>query len=264
MIESNPIDSYNKGTQLKKTAIYEYYAFGYNYRLLRESLLSWDRATLIKELNSYFINLETLETPVSLKVAEALKTLLTKLEQSTEDKVSTDLSQQIIAEINKIDPALDAELQLKEAYVLTEKRFPLTSLTNDPQKLLGQDVFASLSTTSQKDFSLGCMQIALSQPTSSAFHLMRALEEEVKRLYHSFKKTNRLEKPMWGPMVKELREKKAPKPSSKSLDHLDSIRVHFRNPTQHPNAFYSLDESQDLLNQTITAINMIHREITSK
>jgi hypothetical protein len=45
------------------------------------------------------------------------------------------------------------------------------------------------------------------------------------------------------------------------MSHLDGIRVHFRNPTQHPEAFYTLDEAQDLLNQTITAVNMIHREL---
>lgn len=249
---------------MKKTQIFEYFAFGYNYGLLRELSSIWEREKAIKDLKSYFLNLEALETPVSLKIADTLRDLLAELELSTEEKVGKELSMKILAEISKIDPSLDAELQLKEAYVLTEKRFPLKSLTSEPQKLLGNNVFAALSTNSQRDFSLGCMQIALNQPTSAAFHLMRALEEEVKRLYFSYKKTNRLAKPMWGPMVKELRDKKSPKPSVKSLDHLDSIRVHFRNPTQHPEAFYSLDEAQDLLNQTTTAINMIDREIVSK
>lgn len=134
-------------------------------------------------------------------------------------------------------------------------------INNEPQKLLAENVFGTLSPSSQRDFALGCMQIALNQPTSSAFHLMRALEEEVKHLYFHYKKKNRLERPMWAEMIRELRAKRAPKPSDKALDHLDSIRVHFRNPTQHPDAFYTLDEAQDLLNQTITAINMIYREI---
>lgn len=249
---------------MKKTTIYDYYAFGYNYRLLRGLSSTWSRTKAITDIKNYFSHLETLGTPVSLKVADTLMGLLAELELSIEDKVTKELAEKILSEINKIDPSLDAELQLKEAYVLTEKRFPLTSLTSEPQKLLGDNVFVSLSINSQKDFSLGCMQIALNQPTSAAFHLMRALEEEVKRLYFSFKKTNRIANPMWGPIIKELRDKKSPKPSIKSLDHLDSIRIHFRNPTQHPEAFYSLDEAQDLLNQTITAINMINREILRK
>lgn len=66
---------------------------------------------------------------------------------------------------------------------------------------------------------------------------------------------------MWGPMTAQLRDKRAPKPSTKLLAHLDGMRIHFRNPTQHPDAFYTMDEAQDLLNQTISAINMIAAEL---
>lgn len=249
---------------MKKMEIYDFYAFGYNYSLMRNYIHEWKREKAISEVKEFFNSLVSLDTPVSLKVANGLEAILVELEVSEHDLVGDDLAERIKNELSKIDPSLDAELQLKEAYILTEKRFPLKSLTTDPHKLLGDNVFRALSVNSQRDFSLGCMQIALNQPTSSAFHLMRSLEEEVKRLYFCFKKTNRLERPMWGPMIKELREKKSPKPSSKTLDHLDSIRVHFRNPTQHPEAFYTLDEIQDLLNQTIAAINMINREILSK
>ncbi len=92
---------------------------------------------------------------------------------------------------------------------------------------------------------------------------MRMLEEQVKQLYLAYKKTKRLERPMWGPMTEELRKKRSPKPTDKLLDHLDSMRVHFRNPTQHPTAFYTMDEAQDLLNQTISAVNRIYAEMPS-
>lgn len=80
-------------------------------------------------------------------------------------------------------------------------------------------------------------------------------------LYNAFKKRDRLKNPMWGSIIKELRGKRNPKPSDKLLDHLDGMRVHFRNPTQHPDVFYNIDEAQDLLNQTMTAINMIAAEL---
>lgn len=250
---------------MKKQKIYGFYAFGYNYALLRKNyLLGFSKAQAVETLREFFDKLDELDVPVTKEVGTELRILLAEIELSDEVSISKDVSEKISIEISKLDPTLDAELSMKEALILTEKRFPLSSLTKDTHKLLGEDVFNNLTDSSQKDFSLACMQIALSQPTSSAFHLMRALEEEVKKLYFSFKRTNRLAKPMWAAMIKELRDKKAPKPSAKSLDHLDSIRVHFRNPTQHPDAFYSLDEAQDLLNQTITAINMISREISGK
>ena len=127
--------------------------------------------------------------------------------------------------------------------------------------LLGKDVYSNLEDISRKDFDLACTQVALNQPTASAFHLMRALEHQIKVLYYHFKKTNRLSKPMWGSMVNQLRNKRNPKPQTKLLDFLDSIRVHYRNPTQHPELFYTIDEAQDLLNQTISALNMIQAEL---
>ncbi len=249
---------------MKKSTIYEYYAFGHNYQLIKESGLSgWNNKSAKEGISLFFNQLEKLALPVTEKVAKKLESVMGDIPDNDED-ISQENVMKINQEIKKIDPSLDAELQLKEAFVLTEKRFSLSFLTSSPEKLLGKEVFFDLSDTSKKDFSLGCLQVALNQPTAAAFHLMRASEEQVKQLYYCFKKQKRLKKPMWGPIIRELREKRKPKPSTITLDTLDSIRVNYRNPTQHPEAFYTLDEAQDLLNQTITAINMIHREIQNK
>lgn len=250
---------------MKKTNIYGYYAFGHNYQLIKDDgLKDYSHATAKEMITGFIDKLTDLDLPVTCKISESLRRLCEKISDDDNILVDSDLSQLISNEINKIDPALDAELKLKDAFILTEKRFALKSLTDAPEKLLAQNVYSSLTDTTKRDFSNACLQIAFAQPTSAAFHLMRALEAEVKHLYFEFKKQNRLEKPMWANMIKELRQKRNPKPADKTLDSLDSIRVHFRNPTQHPDAFYSLDEAQDLMNQTITAINMIHREITKK
>lgn len=249
---------------MKKTTIFNYYAFGHNYQLIKQNGLGGSSNKDAKHVLQIFFNkLDELNLPVTSRVSEKLESIMDEL-PNNDNLISKDHVDRINDEIIKIDPSLDAELELKEAFVLTEKRFSLDSLTSKPEKLLGKDVFLNLSDNSKKDFSLACMQVALSQPTAAAFHLMRSVEEQIKNLYFEFKKKNRLEKPMWGPIIQELRSKRNPKPSSKTLDTLDSIRVHFRNPTQHPEAFYTLDEAQDLLNQTITAINMINREIRNK
>lgn len=246
---------------MQKVKIFQFYAFGYNYCLLRNNASDWNKNELISELQNFIRTLEGLEAPVTLKIAGGLHSIIAKIRALNSDNVDKAIFDEIEKSIDRIDPALDAELEIKEAYILTEKRFSLKNLTISPQKLLAQNVFESLSENAKRDFSLACHQIALNQPTASAFHLMRALEGEVKKLYYHFKKTKRLKKPMWGPMIDQLRNKKNPKPSKNSLDHLDSIRINYRNPTQHPELFYTLDEAQDLLNQTITAINMIHNEI---
>lgn len=249
---------------MKKTNIYRYYAFGHNYQIIKaDGLRGATNAEAKESLEKFIDDLNDLELPVTTKISEELVKITERIPEDDEN-LSSERSNSIIDEIVRIDPALDAELKLKDAFILTEKRFELKSLTESPEKLLANGVYNNLTDATKKDFSSACLQIALAQPTSSAFHLMRALEAEVKRLYFEFKKQNRLDRPMWAVMIQQLRSKKNPKPEIKTLDLLDSIRVHFRNPTQHPEAFYTLDEAQDLMNQTITAINMIHREILRK
>lgn len=249
---------------MKKTEIYKYYAFGFNFAAMKGGLRNYGIDNANRHFIKFFDNLKELELPVTIKIAEELKKVQEALKSSSEKVVPEIISNKIAIEVKKIEPALDAELHLAEIYVLTKKRYPLQVLLKSPNELLGAGVFSSLSETAKKDFGFACTQIALGQSTAAAFHLMRTLEEQVKMLYFAYKKTKRMEKLMWGPMIVQLREKRAPKPSEKLLNHLDGIRVHFRNPTQHPDMFYSLDDAQDLLNQTITAINMIFAEIPQK
>lgn len=250
---------------MHKIPIFKYFAFGYDYGLIsRNGLLAREKGSAVELVTSFFSSLRELDLAVTLKVAEPLRVIAAEFEEGNSPTVSPDLAKKVLTELEKIDPCLDAELELRTAYVLTKKRYALGSLLDEPQTLLGTGVEDSLSDTCKKDFRLACTQIALSQPTAAAFHLMRALEEQVKCLYFAFKKTNRLDKPMWGPMTAELKAKKKPKPSEKLLSHLDGMRIHFRNPTQHPNVFYTIDEAQDLLNQTLTAINMIAAELPKK
>lgn len=250
---------------MRKVPIFQYYAFGYDYGLLQSDGYKGEKnQDAINALQNFFSELESLDLRVTLNAASNLKKILTEVRQSNSPNISEALAKKIQDEVNRIDPTLDAELALQNAYVLTERRYANDKLINSPDQLLSTGVFNKLSDTSKRDFSLACVQIAYSQPTAAAFHLMRALEEQVKMLYFGFKKTKRMKKPMWGPMTNELRNKRSPKPSEKLLNHLDGIRVHFRNPTQHPEAFYSIDEAQDLLNQTISAINLIDKELPTR
>jgi hypothetical protein len=54
-------------------------------------------------------------------------------------------------------------------------------------------------------------------------------------------------------MLTHLERRSKPPPQT-LLDHLDHIRHNFRNPTQHPEAIYDIDEAQDLFNLTTDAL----------
>lgn len=250
---------------MQKSRIHRYFVFGYNYHLLRrnglDGVILEDGKRALLEFLEY---LDELDLQVTKGIAANLIKIVEELKNSDESHITATQTKKIKETLEKLDPTLDSELSLRYAYILTKKRYPLESLLSTPSELLSKNSVNTLAITTKKDFSAACKSIAFSQPTSAAFHLMRALEAQVKVLYFAFKKTKRLEKPMWGPMTTQLRDKRAPKPSAKLLAHLDSMRVHFRNPTQHPDAFYTMDEAQDLLNQTIAAINMIAAELPKK
>ncbi len=60
---------------------------------------------------------------------------------------------------------------------------------------------------------------------------------------------------MWGNMLKQLVERKKNRLPDPLLECLDNIRKSYRNPTNHPEAVYSVDEAEDLLGLCIDVTN---------
>lgn len=249
---------------MEAQSIFRYYAFGFDFCLLKTAMANRKREEAVGIVKRFLRNLERLELEVTTEVASAIHPLLVALELGKDERISRDEWGKIDEIVLRLEPTLDAELKLRSLYVLTKKRFPTRTLLHSPMDLLAKDVAGSLSAHAQRDYQLACEQIALNQGTASAFHLLRMLEDHLKQMYFAFKRTKRLKTPMWGPMIKELRQKNSPRPSDKLLDHLDSIRAHFRNPTQHPELFYNIDQAQDLLSQSIAALGMMCAEFPSR
>jgi hypothetical protein len=243
---------------MKRNQIFKYYAFGYNYCSISFLLVGRPLDYVHDMLSKYFVFIDELELSVTKQAASQLRELLKSEVNATSTAIIDEvLFNRIKSMLAAVDSTLDAELKIRYTYIMTTKRFPINTLMESPKDLLGLDVYDKLTDTAKKDFKLGCQQIAFESPTAAAFHFMRCIEEEIKELYFKFKKTKRLERPMWGPMLDQLMKKKKPKPEDSLLDHLNSIRKHYRNPTQHPEKFFNVDEAQDLLNDTINALNRI-------
>ena len=241
---------------MKKQQLYEIYSFGYNYSILKRGLPTRTQSSARASIIEFIGFLDSLGLRVTRIAAIPLENLCDTLSETSAEKLTEAKCMEIEAIVAGLDVTLDCELQTKHAYIMTPKRFDIECLLDAPEKLLGNDIFERLTRNGMSDFKSACRQVALGSPTSSAFHLMRCVEDCLKYLYHAYKKTKRLDKPMWGPMIQELERKKSPRPVKELLDHLTIIRVNFRNPTQHPEKFYSMDEAQDLLNSSIVAINM--------
>jgi hypothetical protein len=68
---------------------------------------------------------------------------------------------------------------------------------------------------------------------------------------------------MWGPMIEHLKKRRNA-PQKTLIDHLDHIRINFRNPTQHPDAIYDIDQAQDLLAVSIDVVNRMVQELLER
>jgi len=61
-------------------------------------------------------------------------------------------------------------------------------------------------------------------------------------------------------MTNELRAKKTNKPPKVLLDSLDMVRNSYRNPTQHPEAKYDINEAQDLFGICLDSMSKMASE----
>ena len=253
---------------MQETKIYEYFAFGYNYYLFHYPEVGDSVHGDFDALSSrigYFLNqLEKLNLHVTAQASKKLRSLRERLDNMPKDsKVDKALADEVTKILEQIDATLDAELQLRSAFIVTQKRFQLDHLLSTPQSLFGHIVFENLPDICQFDFKEAGRCIAFGLPTSAAFHIMRGTEGVLRHYYCSIVKRERVKRFLWYDMVDHLRKRRdaPPKPL---MDNLDNIRVNFRNPTQHPDARYDMDEAQDLLSISIDVVNRMIKDLAAR
>jgi hypothetical protein len=151
---------------------------------------------------------------------------------------------------------LKAELTNLTVYEVSGKRFDTKALLTNLPSLMRTGVYRQLPLIAGFDLHEAATCIAFERPTAAAFHSLRAAEAVLRQYYRSVVRQKRLNPPwMWGPMVRELRKpRRVRKPNGAVLDHLDSIRKNFRNPTQHPDKIYDNEEAQNLFGQCLAVI----------
>ncbi|WP_158373071.1 hypothetical protein [Cellulosimicrobium cellulans] len=152
-----------------------------------------------------------------------------------------------------------AEAAGKFAYVASDKRYTVEMLADSIDKIFNPETFAGLPALAQFDFRQAGRGLAFETPTAAAFHLLRGTEAVLRDFYTKIVKSKRIAEPrMWGPMVADMRARRNPPPEL-LLTTLDNLRRHFRNPTQHPEKVYDMDEAQDLLALVVDAVGQMAR-----
>lgn len=232
---------------------------GLQIRLLRNISIDNEVNFVLDNIKTLEEELEESELFVSLNAVKSLNlfritiTELEKLDKNT--KITKAHQSAITDQMRIIEAIVFSEATTKKIYVIPQRRYNEKYLLDEPHKLLKENVFDKFTDICKFDFTAASRCLSLGEGTACAFHILRATEDTLKAVYFHFKKTNRLDKPMWGPMTNQLRSKREPKPDNTILDTLDVIRNSYRNPTQHPQVTYDIDSAQDLFGLCIDCLN---------
>jgi hypothetical protein len=247
---------------MREESIAHYIWFGTVLRFLQDAdegqrIQGKDR--IARNLRGFLRALEDLGLTVTLNAAHHAR-LHEKLEEFESVSAEAVLTKKEAADlrlaVDNVRLTLDAESLEKKAFVTAPKRWDVDRLLTDPGAIFAKDVFRELDPLASYDFSEACKCIAFERSTAGAFHMLRGTESVLRSFYcHNVRRKRLVEKQRtWGAMLEQLRKKSAPPPKA-LLDNLDAIRHNFRNPTQHPDEIYSVDQAQDLLGLVVPAVN---------
>jgi hypothetical protein len=195
--------------------------------------------------------------------ADVLSDVLADLQASPPDaKLTVAQAQALNESMLKFRTTLTAEAGGMVAYIATDKRYPVQSLLENMAALFPPGGFDELPEITRHDLAEAGKAIAYELPTAAAFHLLRATEEALRVFYRSWVRSKRIKVENWGAMTSDMRKRRT-KPPEALLNHLDHIRQNFRNPTDHPEKIYDIEEVQDLLGLCCDAIRRLTPRITS-
>ena len=208
------------------------------------------------------INFEvTIAMTLSSEYVDLKNFIKEKSASSPNDNVSKDEENKLEKNFSNIEQVIFAESSTKNIYTIPSRRYNSLYLLKTPQKLFKQGHFDKFSALAQSDISSSAKCILFGESTASAFHILRGTEDTLKQYYFLHRKQKRLAKPMWGNMVEQLKVKKNNKPPKPLLDALDMIRANYRNPTQHPEAVYTIDTAQDLFGVCLDVLGKMAEEL---
>lgn len=244
---------------MESRSIYGYYWFGTCLRYLidaqKDRKIHGDGFTLFN-IKRFLDYLKDLRLFVTERAAENLRSFSGKLSKLDKDaRLSSEQAEELQEMMNVIRTTLEAEINGIKAFSVTQKRIDIDKLINDVPSLFAPGIFSKMPDIAKYDFNEAGKCIAFERSTAAAFHILRGTEDCIRHYYLMLVRQRRVQDYSWGPVVKDLRSRRKTQKYETLHNHLDNIRLSFRNPTQHPEKIYDIQEVQDLWNLCIEAAN---------
>jgi hypothetical protein len=237
---------------MKRNSIIGYFTFGTSFRFLQDAKVgNWIKKPrfIIDNINEVLDHFDSLNLEVTKNASSELVAFRDELNSITnpDSTLTKEQASKMSYLCTQLRKTLEAELLTYKAFISTPKRFEINKLLDDIGSLMSPGVFDSLSETTLYDLSEAGKCIVFERPTAAAFHLLRGTESELRTFYCSLILNKRIETLLWGEMTRDLRQRAKTKMHVALYNNLDNIRINYRNPTQHPEKIYDIDEVQDLM-----------------
>jgi len=246
--------------------ILEFILFGLTWRYLqdaKEGIHIWGEGKILDNLDRLLIGLDTFDLVVTKRAANNIIAFRDEVKlRDTSAVLSKEDATKLQNSLGELQRTLKAEGIGHVAFVTTDKRIDVDKLISQVGALFPPKIFDSLPDVAKYDFIEAGKCIAFERSTAAAFHILRATEDVLRKLYCALVKRDRIDPLLWGPMVAHLRKRRATPPQV-LLENLDNIRRSFRNPTQHPDKIYDIQEVQDLFPLCVDVITRMVKLLPS-
>ncbi len=248
-----------KGTEMKQQNISYLFNLGTDFQFLvriEAGTRCFGEKSVDTIILRFLESLEKYDLHVTRECASQLEDFQTNIGEKSEDRKTTkDEALEIRKIMKDIWTVLYAEAPTKYFYVLSDKRLGTKRLLDDVGALFAEGIFEQLPDISKKDFVEAGRCIASECPTAAACLILRATEAVLRHVYICVVRQKRLpvNQRTWGKLVGALRGKRKG-PSEDLLNDFQSIGTRFRNPTQHPDKIYDIEEVQNLWPRCADAI----------
>jgi len=248
---------------MKTVTPIKYYNLGSILRYLLDAKQGWrvkGDIFIYSNLKALITGVDELQLPVSAMGLRTLRNLEVQLKAVPDgEKLTLEQQKALNTAARGFREVIAAELRSLIVYTLVPKRYPSDVLLSKVGTLLAANIFSSLTTIAQFDLEEAGKCIAFERPTAAAFHILRATEATLKDFYLHSVKHKRTKHLMMGPIIADMRIKRKTKHLTDLIACLDNIRNSYRNPTQHPEKAYDLDQVQDLLSICFDAITKLSK-----
>jgi hypothetical protein len=248
---------------MEKTLLYQYYWFGTCVRFLQDAkegflirgndYIIGNIDSFLRYINSFGLNVTSRTSAITKLIT--FREVLSKAEGGEKATLSSAQADLLNRIMNDARSTLEAEIQGFSVFLVSPKRIDTNKLLDDVPSLFSPNIYGKLPLIAQYDFSEAGRCIAFERSTAAAFHMLRGTEAVLRYFYYTLIKQKRITSLLWGPVVDDLRKRRRTKDYHTLYNNLDNIRSSYRNPTNHPEAKYDIQEAQDLWGLCTEVVN---------